>query len=71
MLAGRPVLSIGTMTVDPQLTAKEIREGISSMVHIGEITGSEEAVAAVFSVCDRRLGTYKVLSLDMAHFAAG
>ena len=69
-LAGRPVLGIGTITINPGLTAKEITEGISSMIHIGEIVGSEEAVCALFSVCDRRLGTYRVQVPETAYSAA-
>lgn len=59
-LSGRPVLSIGPLNLDPDLPPAEITEHISSMVQIGEIFGPEEAICALFSVCDRRLGTYKV-----------
>jgi hypothetical protein len=58
-LSGRPVLCIGPLTIDSDLPPSEITEHISSMVHIGELFGPEEAICALFSVCDRRLGTYK------------
>jgi len=56
-IAGRPVVSIGPITIDDRLAVSDITEGISSMVQIGEIIGSEETVCALLSVCDRRLGT--------------
>ena len=59
-LNGRPVLSIGPLKVDSGVPAAEITESISSMVQIGEMFGPEEAICALFSVCDRRLGTYTV-----------
>ena len=59
-LSGRPVLSIGPLTVDSDLAPSEITEHISSMVQIGEMFGPEEAICALFSVCDRRLGTYTI-----------
>ena len=59
-LAGQPVISIGPINIDPSLTPEDIKSGISSMVHIGEISGPEESICALFSVCDRRLGTYVV-----------
>lgn len=67
-LAGQPVIGIGTVNIDPDLTPEDITSGISSMVHIGEITGPEESICALLSVCDRRLGTYIVKS-DVAQCA--
>lgn len=67
-LAGQPVIGIGTVNIDPDLTPEDITSGISSMVHIGEITGPEENICALLSVCDRRLGTYIVKS-DVAQCA--
>jgi len=57
-IAGRPVVSIGPITIDPRVTANDITEHISSMVQIGELNGREEAICALLSVCDRRLGPY-------------
>ena len=68
-LAGQPVISIGPINIDPDLTPEDIKSGISSMVHIGEISGPEESICALFSVCDRHLGTY-VVKAEMAQRAA-
>ncbi len=68
-LAGQPVISIGPINIDPDLTPEDIKSGISSMVHIGEISGPEESIGALFSVCDRRLGTY-VVKAEVAQRAA-
>jgi hypothetical protein len=68
-LAGQPVISIGPINIDPDLTPEDIKSGISSMVHIGEISGPEESICALFSVCDRRLGTY-VVKAEVAQRAA-
>ena len=59
-LEGRPVLSIGPLIVEAGVPVTDLTESISSMVQIGEILGPEEAICALFSVCDRRLGTIKV-----------
>jgi hypothetical protein len=67
-LAGQPVIGIGPVNIDPGLTPEDITSGISSMVHIGEITGPEESICALLSVCDRHLGTYLVKS-DVAQCA--
>jgi hypothetical protein len=67
-LAGQPVIGIGTINIDPSLTPEDITSGINSMVHIGEITGPEESICALLSVCDRRLGTYIVKS-EVAQYA--
>jgi hypothetical protein len=69
-LSGRPVLSIGPITINPEVAATDITQNIHSMVQIGELFGSEEALCALFSVCDRRLGTYCVTEVDKAHSAA-
>lgn len=69
-VSGRPVVSIGPITIDSELTPKDITERISSMVQIGEIIGPEEALCALFSVCDRRLGTYSLAESKTAHSAA-
>ncbi|HJP92575.1 MAG TPA: hypothetical protein VJ875_11515 [Pyrinomonadaceae bacterium] len=68
-LAGRPVIGIGPLNIDPGLTPEDIKSGISSMVHIGEISGPEESICALFSVCDRHLGTY-VVKAEVAQRAA-
>ena len=59
-LAGQPVISIGPIIIDPSLTPEDIKSGISSMVHIGDISGPEESICALLSVCTRHLGTYTV-----------
>lgn len=56
-VSGRPIASIGPITIDPRVAVSEIPRRISSMVQIGEIIGREEAICALLSVCDRRLGT--------------
>jgi len=56
-ISGRPIASIGPITIDPRVAVTDITERISSMVQIGEIIGREEAICALLSVCDRRLGT--------------
>jgi hypothetical protein len=56
-VSGRPVVSIGPITIDSQLAVSDITAGISSMTQIGEIIGREEAICALLSRCDRRLGT--------------
>jgi len=68
-LAGQPVISIGPINIDPRLTPEEIKSGISSMVHIGDISGPEESICALLSVCDRHLGTYKVKAAVAQHAA--
>lgn len=57
-VSGRPVVSIGPITVDPRVGVRDIAENISSMVQIGELIGREEAICALLSVCERRLGPY-------------
>lgn len=57
-VSGRPVVSIGPITIDPLVNASEITEHIDSMVQIGEISGREETISALLSVCDQRLGSY-------------
>ena len=57
-ISGRPIVSIGPITIDPRIAVNDIAERINSMVQIGEIIGREETVCALLSVCDRRLGTY-------------
>ena len=69
-VAGRPVLSIGPVKISPDVTATDITQSIDSMVHIGELFGPEEALCALFAVCDRRLGTYCVTEVEKAHSAA-
>jgi hypothetical protein len=56
-ISGRPIVSIGPITIDPRVAVSDITGGISSMVQIGEIIGREEVICALLSVCDRRLGT--------------
>jgi len=68
-VSGRPVVSIGPVKINPDVTATDITQSINSMVQIGELFGSEEALCALFSVCDRRLGTYCVTEMDKAHSA--
>ena len=69
-VSGKPVVSIGPINIDADLPPSDIIKHIPSMVQIGEILGPEEAVSALFSVCDRRLGTYRIARLDKAHSAA-
>lgn len=59
-ISGRPVISIGPITIDRGVASNDITGTIDSMVHIGEMIGREEAICALLSVCDRRLGTYSL-----------
>jgi hypothetical protein len=59
---GRPVVSIGTITIDSKVTAGDITANIEAMTQIGEVAGTEEAVCALLSVCIRRLGTYTLVA---------
>jgi hypothetical protein len=59
-ISGRPIVSIGPITIDHGVATNDITSTINSMVHIGEMIGSEEAICALLSVCDRRLGTYSL-----------
>jgi hypothetical protein len=68
-VSGRPVVSIGPIKIDPDLPATDITKAIPSMVQIGEIIGPEEAVCALFSVCERRLGTYRLAQVEKSHYA--
>src|SRR5215213_878813 len=65
-VSGRSVVSIGPVTIHREVAATDITQNIDSMVQIGELFGSEEALCALFSVCDRRLGTYCVTEVDKA-----
>ncbi len=56
-LAHRPVVSIGTITIDPQVAAADIVEHLVSIVQIGEVKGLEAAVCALLARCTVRLGT--------------
>src|SRR5215217_2647313 len=69
-ISGRPVVSIGPVKINADVAATDITQSITSMVHIGEMFGSEEALCALFSVCDRRLGTYRITGSDKAYSAA-
>lgn len=57
---GCPVISIGTITIDPGVTASDITENINSMAQLGEIKGREETICALLSVCTQRLGSYSL-----------
>lgn len=57
-VSGCSVVSIGPITIDPLVNASEITENIDSMVQIGEISGREETISALLSVCNQRLGSY-------------
>jgi hypothetical protein len=59
-ISGRNIVSIGTLTVDPRVSAKDITDSIGTMTQIGEIRGQEAAVCALLSVCKNRLGTYSL-----------
>ena len=59
-LAGQPVIGIGPLNIDPDLTPEDIKSGISSMVHIGDISGPEESICALLSVCNQHLGNYAI-----------
>jgi hypothetical protein len=69
-VSGRPVVSIGPVTINPDVAPADITRHVDSMVHIGELFGPEEALCALFSVCDRRLGTYRVTVSDRAYSVA-
>jgi len=60
-VSGRPIVSIGPITIDHGVGTQDITSTINSMVHIGEMIGREEAICALLSVCDRRLGTYSLV----------
>ena len=60
-VSGRPIVSIGPITIDGGVGTNDITSTINSMVHIGEMIGREEAICALLSVCDRRLGTYSLV----------
>lgn len=60
-IGGRPVVSIGTITIDPRVTPRDITESINSMAQIGEVRGREETTCALLSICARRLGSYSLL----------
>jgi hypothetical protein len=60
-ISGRPIVSIGPITIDRGVGTNDITSTINSMVHIGEMIGREEAICALLSVCDRRLGTYSLV----------
>ena len=70
-IAGQPVISIGPLYIDPSLTPEDIKKGISTMVHIGDVTGPEESICALLSVCDRHLGTFVVKEEVAQRAAAG
>jgi hypothetical protein len=55
-VSGRAIVSIGTLTLDPQLTLNDLTAHVKSMVQIGELKGKEETISAFLSICDRRLG---------------
>jgi hypothetical protein len=59
-LAGQPVISIGPINIDSSLTPEDIKSGIRSMTQIGDISGPEESICALLSVCDRHLGACTV-----------
>lgn len=67
---GRSVVSIGPVTIKADVAPSDITKYINSMIQIGELFGPEEALCALFSVCDRRLGTYCVTELDKVQTAA-
>lgn len=69
-VSGQSVVSIGPVTISPDVAASDITQSLNSMVQIGELFGSEEALCALFSVCNRRLGTYSVTESDKARSAA-
>lgn len=69
-VSGRSIISIGPLAINPAVAATDITRNIDSMVQIGELFGPEEALCALFSVCDRRLGTYCITEVDKAHSAA-
>jgi hypothetical protein len=57
-VAGRPVVSIGPITIDPELQVADIIAGIASLTQIGEIRGREDLVCAVMAKCNARVGPY-------------
>jgi hypothetical protein len=65
-LACQPVISIGPINIDPGLTPEDIKSGISSMVHIGEISGRKKAFVRCFlfaiGTWERTLSKQKWLS---------
>lgn len=59
-VSGRSITSIGQVNIAPGVTASEIMNNIESMTQIGEIKGKDEAICAMLTVCNRRLGTYSL-----------
>ena len=60
-VSGHSVVSIGVLTLDPQLTLNDLTAHVKSMVQIGELKGKEETISAFLSICDRRLGPCTVV----------
>lgn len=58
---GRGVVSIGRITIDPQVSAKDLTDHIPEITQIGEIVGTEETVSALMSLCKYRVGMYRVV----------
>ena len=59
-LNGKPVVSIGPITIDPQVTVADITSLVPAMTQIGEIKGREDVVCALLSRCKTRLGNYSL-----------
>jgi hypothetical protein len=59
-VSGRPVISIGPISIDSGVNVDDITKNINLTVQIGEIRGTEESICALLSVCKRRLGSYEL-----------
>lgn len=59
-ISGRSIVSIGELTLDPQITFDDLTAHVKSMVQIGELKGKEETISAFLSICNRRLGPYSL-----------
>ncbi len=58
----RGIVSIGTITIDPQVSSREIMDSVSQMPQIGEVIGTEEGVSALLSRCAARVGMYRLVA---------
>jgi len=59
--SGHSIVSIGALTLDPQLTLDDLTANVKSMVQIGELKGKEETISSFLAICNRRLGPCTVL----------
>jgi hypothetical protein len=56
------IVSIGTLTIAPNVTPADLVYSIEAMTQVGELRGRELSIAALLSICKRRLGDYSILT---------